>query len=1045
MKGDFTRSTFKKENHYHGVLMQQGRVQLDADWNEQLDITAHRTETGTKDILGHCAAPIHYAGFRLVAKTSDLTTHEQALPENKKPGPLKGKGNFYITGGRFYAGGILCQNNHITPYTNQPDLPGTKAVTVSGTYLAYLEVWQRHLTALEAPDIREKALDGPDTATRVKTVWQVRLLPVGNEKAVINCPDSIADWKKLITPPSGKMAAKSEESAETDKPCILSPGAGYRRLENQFYRVEVHKGGSLGKATFKWSRDNGSIVTRWEKQAGNKLTVTGSGKDDVLNFSSGDWVELTDDNRELNGKRGVLVQLEKVEGQVLTIKTTTINDPDDSTATSVDITDFRAPKVRRWDSDGVITPPDSKWVHLEDGVQVRFSTGNYRTGDYWQVPARTVTEDVEWPLDPATNLPQLQSPHGIERHYCRLGLLRFKGNAWTGISDCRPKFPPITQLTRLSYISGDGQEAMPGDKLPKPLQVGVSNGEWPVEGAVVSFSRTGSGGELKATPNNTVVPSAPGKVTVLTDENGIAECNWKPDGNQTNLSQQVEAVLLDAVGGNVKHLPIRFNANLSVAAQVSYTPGNCDYLKEKGADNVQDALDELCKRESHGGCSVTVGKGGKFEKLDDAVNKLLAEGQTNICICLLPGDHPLPNGIQIMPTDSKSRNINVKISGCGVQSRILLGNQWHAANLMSFTLQSVMVYAAGGSGLVMSLSKCQMVTLESCYMQCYMQNPVMVRINNAWKVKLEDNFIFPYNAPGKALIVSALKAVEDPNNPKTSAFLFDASGPTAFAREDAEIVAAIARLDKSSRAKVAAGIKSAVAEKNKKEKLSRSELTAYTNFIKATTTENVNEKTLTASIGKLPTAIAPAISVTGTVARPEPGVALAILDGNGEVTLENNTFMGVVSLYGVNVSETLMENELKDFASMRKEGQITLSGGNGTLNINNNRIARMVLGKEFLDRVRVLLSSEGGGILSNLFRASFITNNILEGGRNQWAGLRMNYASNFFSAFSSNIGINLAEFTVFTGNQVDTNNVLLFNSSKFTEQAGNLMLTVVDL
>ena len=54
MKGDFTRSTFKPEKHYSGVRMQQGRVQLDADWNEQIDITAHRTEAEAVDVIGGC-------------------------------------------------------------------------------------------------------------------------------------------------------------------------------------------------------------------------------------------------------------------------------------------------------------------------------------------------------------------------------------------------------------------------------------------------------------------------------------------------------------------------------------------------------------------------------------------------------------------------------------------------------------------------------------------------------------------------------------------------------------------------------------------------------------------------------------------------------------------------------------------------------------------------------------------------------------------------------------------------------------------------------
>ncbi len=37
MKGQFSESTFTKRR-YSGVLMQQGRVRLDADWNEKLDV-----------------------------------------------------------------------------------------------------------------------------------------------------------------------------------------------------------------------------------------------------------------------------------------------------------------------------------------------------------------------------------------------------------------------------------------------------------------------------------------------------------------------------------------------------------------------------------------------------------------------------------------------------------------------------------------------------------------------------------------------------------------------------------------------------------------------------------------------------------------------------------------------------------------------------------------------------------------------------------------------------------------------------------------------
>src|SRR6266487_481174 len=40
-RGDFTRDPFKHFKHFSRVLIQQGRVHLDADWNEQAAILLH--------------------------------------------------------------------------------------------------------------------------------------------------------------------------------------------------------------------------------------------------------------------------------------------------------------------------------------------------------------------------------------------------------------------------------------------------------------------------------------------------------------------------------------------------------------------------------------------------------------------------------------------------------------------------------------------------------------------------------------------------------------------------------------------------------------------------------------------------------------------------------------------------------------------------------------------------------------------------------------------------------------------------------------------
>ena len=51
-RGDFTRDTFWRANHFCQVLMQQGRVQLDADWNEQSAILLHFLRSLARDVIG---------------------------------------------------------------------------------------------------------------------------------------------------------------------------------------------------------------------------------------------------------------------------------------------------------------------------------------------------------------------------------------------------------------------------------------------------------------------------------------------------------------------------------------------------------------------------------------------------------------------------------------------------------------------------------------------------------------------------------------------------------------------------------------------------------------------------------------------------------------------------------------------------------------------------------------------------------------------------------------------------------------------------------
>jgi hypothetical protein len=433
MRGDFSRWNFDQTKHYHGVLKQQGRVDLDSDYNEQNAIEAHRIEVEAVDVIGASGAPIGDAGFEIAVLGSGA--------------------GLSISKGRAYVDGILCENDQdnlaITAQPDYPNFPMPSQSSQAGTYIAYLRVWLRHITFLDDPAIREEALGGQDTCTRARTVWQVGLVSAGAVNSGITCSSQVPAWDNLTAPSTGTLQAQAQPSTTTTTPCAISATAGYTSLENQLYRVEIHDAGDIsgGKVTFKWSRENGSVVAGWTGQdsTGDKLTVTSVGPDAVLGFAAGQWVELIDDSHELSFQPGSVVPLSDVEGLTLTINPPTPGPP-------TKIANFPLnPKVRRWDSAGLVTATAGAWITLENGVQVQFGSGTYNTGDYWLIPARSLTGNIDWPVD-GSGKPVPRPPLGIQRHYCRLAIVQFDGKAWSMVAPCLPTFPPLTSIRQAKGI-----------------------------------------------------------------------------------------------------------------------------------------------------------------------------------------------------------------------------------------------------------------------------------------------------------------------------------------------------------------------------------------------------------------------------------------------------------------------------------------------------------------------------------------------------------------------------------------------------------------
>ncbi|HEX3485917.1 MAG TPA: DUF6519 domain-containing protein, partial [Micropepsaceae bacterium] len=428
MGADFSRVRLNPLLDYAGVELQQGRVLLDADLNELNAIIDRRFRALASDTLG------------------------RAMVSSTTPDAFKisvAAGSLLIDKGRLYVDGLLAENHgaaSIDPakrvfddllaelqftdkidYAAQPYLPSPPALPNAGRHLVYLDVWNREVTNLEWPGLVENAV-GVDATSRIQTVWQVRVLS-GDVGTGVTCQtpdDDVPGWDGIIASSTGVLTTGTFDVAAVDDPCELPPSGGYRGLENQLYRVEIHDPGLPGAgATFKWSRENASVGSCVATViSGGELELETLGRDDVLRFSTGDWVEITDDIREFSQAPGEMRRI-TVDDATRRIQFAPALPAAMLPGSFPDSTfpGTRHMRVRRWDQKGLIFRTDSSGTPvqvqdldasgstgviavpaatttllLENGVTVQFdSTGasGFRAGDYWAFAARTADASVE--------------------------------------------------------------------------------------------------------------------------------------------------------------------------------------------------------------------------------------------------------------------------------------------------------------------------------------------------------------------------------------------------------------------------------------------------------------------------------------------------------------------------------------------------------------------------------------------------------------------------------------------------------------------------
>jgi len=454
-RGDFTRDTFRAEDQYSRVFMQQGRVSIDADWNEQVSIINHYQRMLTTALIGSHAAPWNCPNdFRLT------------FTDERK---------YRLNWGHYYVNGLMCVNER--KYEGElTELLNCEADEFElGSYVFYLDVWESHITYIDDDGIREQALGGADTATRAQINWKVRAKEIGDFESVkpmLHFDETgnatgveQAGFLHLIRedrkPGRGFMVARGKPARKGSDLCTSDSSAGYRGKENQLYRVEICRSDEEA-VTFKWSRENSAVMFPVRSINNDTVTLEHLGRDVCTHLKVNDWVEVITGDEDCHCDKCELHQVVSIDAEKYMVKL------DHNVVGDFDEAALAHAYLRRWDHSGFdergipMETAIADWYELEDGIEIRFGVAmseaaigkapkkavrdeadvflekveadqesikrrlkklylGFQPGDYWLIPARSASNSIEWPI--MSGKPKPMPPHGVVHHYAPLRLV----------------------------------------------------------------------------------------------------------------------------------------------------------------------------------------------------------------------------------------------------------------------------------------------------------------------------------------------------------------------------------------------------------------------------------------------------------------------------------------------------------------------------------------------------------------------------------------------------------------------------------------------
>jgi hypothetical protein len=900
MTSQISRDSFDPSKRYSGVHLQQGRMITDADWNEQSESIRQRLDDALTDVVTGGVPREGGLGLEAVAGQ-----------------PLR------LRRGRVYAGGVgaLVTGTPTDPtqafgLDEQVDLPlpaGTVPPAVS--YRVYADVWQRVVTSIEDPDqLRDPALHGADTATRTQTMAQVKW-----------CGPAVDPEDPTANPPQGDarttITLRSRQAGlDPCDPCAREISVP-SNVGNYLFRLQVHsvEGGP---------RNPTGLVLKWSSENGAEQHVLDTEPPD---FRGGDWLY---EHFTTRSEQHLGVHLEGgLEPAVGTLV--------EGTASPAPA---EHPFVRRWDGYVVLRRQSGGWSlvkgsergvalstssaadadgHVTIGagrVAINLSTltldltlGSQQAfvaGDHWLVAVRDAVHE------PGDVVLASARPAGVRHHYLLLGTVDGTGAFVTPDRDRQQRldFPSLTSL----------------------------------EARDVDFTADCGSGLFDATHDT--VQKALDRICELGAEH-VAFA--KPC--DTSVFKGVAANSVDTVA---KALALLCDVR---AEHVAYAPGSaCTDLG--GVTTVKQAIDRLCERKPGGGCRPTVGDGGDFQTLEEAVEVLRERGETGWCLCLLPGEHVVEGELHLSPDEGGP--LHLSLQGCGPASGLRLEAPVTVSGAASVRLRDLALDVGSDGGL--HVGGGEEVTIDDCRIVAHeREGSPPLRVAGTRLVRLAGNDV---------------RALRE-GHPERVVKLFD--GATGFGKvlskeltdEEArkvarEAAARLAAMPADERRKLAEELKQALAELRKAEpgSLGPTALEAFARFLDLLTARS---RTLDDDLHRA------LLHLRDAVHFSETDVALVIGSEGGLVDVRGNTIDGLVSFDGMPAEEGVLEELVHELGELLRGRSLGSAAVEESLVVTGNQVSGFRVGGELLERTHGFLTGDGDGPLAGLFRTVRLTDNVL--------------------------------------------------------------------